>query len=402
MQERLVTVEGVSKKFCRSMRRSMLYGLSDIGRALFGRPPAPHLRTNEFWALDDVSLHIDRGQCLGLIGPNGSGKSTLLKMLNGIIAPDRGRISMCGKVGALIEVGSGFHPQLTGRENIYVNGAILGFGKKEIDRKFDEIVEFAGIEDFIDTPVKHYSSGMYVRLGFAIAAQMEPDVLLIDEVLAVGDIGFKTKCYNAINKITKNAAVIFVSHSMPHIARLCTHLCLLQHGRIMYQGNDVHLGIEKYNDCFDAETGQVTVSGKASIDHVAVLAADGRSDRFPVHDDITICLTMTVDRAYSSPIVGVTFLNRELKGVAQCISSFNGFKLENCGAPITLHLNIPRLPLNPDIYYLSFFIYDDAYGELLAHHFATRQIQVTGNFVGLTPIQFNGEWRQAASPPPPF
>jgi lipopolysaccharide transport system ATP-binding protein len=192
--EVLVKVEGVSKKFCRDLKRSLWYGVKDISSELFGAKKNGQLRPKEFWAVDDVSFELRRGECLGLIGHNGAGKSTLLKMLNGLIKPDKGTITMHGRIGALIELGSGFNPILTGRENIYNNGSVLGFSRKEIDAKFDSIVEFAELSEFIDTPVQNYSSGMKVRLGFAVAAQMEPDVLLIDEVLAVGDIGFSFKC----------------------------------------------------------------------------------------------------------------------------------------------------------------------------------------------------------------
>ena len=188
--EVLVKVEGVSKKFCRDLKRSLWYGMKDISSELFGIHQNGQLRKNEFWAVNDVNFELKRGECLGLIGHNGAGKSTLLKMLNGLIKPDKGTITMQGRIGALIELGAGFNPILTGRENIYNNGAVLGFSKKEIDEKFDAIVDFAEIDEFIDTPVQNYSSGMKVRLGFAVAAQMEPDVLIIDEVLAVGDIGF--------------------------------------------------------------------------------------------------------------------------------------------------------------------------------------------------------------------
>lgn len=395
MDRPLIIVDGISKKFCRDMRSSMRYGIRDLAGVILGRPPAPALRPKEFWAIDNVSFTLKRGQCLGLIGPNGSGKSTLLKMLNGIITPDLGTIRIRGKVGALIEVGSGFHPLLTGRENIYVNGAILGFSKKEIDRKFDAIVDFAGIGDFIDTPVKHYSSGMYVRLGFAIAAQMEPDVLLIDEVLAVGDIGFKTKCYNAINALSKKTAVIFVSHSMPHIARLCTQLIVLDHGKVIYQGDDVLRGIDRYHDCFDLATGQVTVSGPAHIKRVWFSSPAGEDvDRVAHGSPLTIHLDLSVIPKHRHPIIGISFLNRELKGVAQCVSSFNHFIPENRDGSLRLAAHIPHLPLNPDIYYVSFFVYDEHYGELLAHHFATARLRVTGDFVGLTPIQFQAQWRQ--------
>ncbi len=190
-----VLVEHVSKKYCKSLKRSMFYSLSDISRNMLGFGSHPsRLRRDEFWALDDVSFEVKRGETLGLVGPNGAGKSTMLKMLNGIFWPDKGRITVRGRVGALIEVGAGFHPLLSGRENIYVNAAILGMGKKEVDRKFDSIVAFADIGDFLDAPVKHYSSGMFVRLGFAVAVHCDPDILLVDEVLAVGDTAFQSKC----------------------------------------------------------------------------------------------------------------------------------------------------------------------------------------------------------------
>ena len=176
----VIKVENVSKKYCKSLKHSMLYGMSDIGRNVLGlKSRSERLRDNEFWALDDISFEVKRGETLGLIGPNGSGKTTLLKMLNGIFWPDKGKITIKGKVGALIAVGAGFHPLLTGRENIYINAAILGMSKREIDKKFDAIVDFADIGDFLDSPVKHYSSGMYVRLGFAVAVHCDPDILLV-------------------------------------------------------------------------------------------------------------------------------------------------------------------------------------------------------------------------------
>src|SRR3990172_3423613 len=209
MDDVVIKAEHVSKKYCKSLKHSMSYGLQDIGRNLVGLSSRSELlRKNEFWAVDDVSFELKRGEALGLIGPNGCGKSTLLKMLNGIFWPDKGKITMKGKVGGLIEVGAGFHPLLTGRENVYINGAILGMSRKEIDDKFDDIVEFADIEDFIDAPVKSYSSGMFVRLGFAVAAHCEPDVLLVDEVLAVGDVNFQNRCLRRINEMMARCAVI--------------------------------------------------------------------------------------------------------------------------------------------------------------------------------------------------
>ncbi len=234
----VIRVTNVSKKFCRSLKKIMFYGARDITRNVVGLGSrSGELRSGEFWAVKDISFEVRRGETLGIIGPNGSGKSTSLKMLNGIFMPDSGKIEIKGRVGALIEVGAGFHPMLTGRENIYINGSILGMTKKEIDKKFDEIVAFAELREFIDTPVKYYSSGMYVRLGFSIAAYVEPDILLIDEVLAVGDFSFRARCSEKIRKLReKNCTVILVSHSMHLINRLCDKAIFLTKGELKAYG----------------------------------------------------------------------------------------------------------------------------------------------------------------------
>jgi ABC-type polysaccharide/polyol phosphate transport system ATPase subunit len=239
----VIKADNVSKKYSRSLRHVMLYGIQDIGRNMLGLSSNPEmLRNGEFWAVKDTSFEVKRGMTLGIIGPNGSGKSTMLKMLNGIFMPDKGRIEINGRVGALIEVGAGFHPMLTGRENIYVNGAILGMGKKEIDKKFNEIVEFADIGDFIDSPVKHYSSGMYVRLGFAIAVHSEPDILLIDEVLAVGDYAFQAKCFEKVNYMKSNGTtIILVSHDMNKIAQYSDNVLMLNEGNVYKRGDTMEV-----------------------------------------------------------------------------------------------------------------------------------------------------------------
>jgi lipopolysaccharide transport system ATP-binding protein len=270
----LLLVENAGKKFCRSLRRSLLYGLSDISRNLVGFSSRPDkLRRNEFWAVDGVSFELREGETLGIIGPNGAGKSTLLKMLNGIFWPDRGRITVRGKVGALIEVGAGFHPLLTGRENIYVNGAILGMGRREIAAKFDAIVDFADIGDFLDAPVKSYSSGMFVRLGFAIAVHCEPEILLVDEVLAVGDRGFQRKCFDKIGELKKSGcATIIVSHNMHSISSFSDHALLLEHGRAGYFQSPQE-GIRAYNRLFirqDNSEIEKNCSGNDSIRFVRV------------------------------------------------------------------------------------------------------------------------------------
>ena len=188
----------------------------------------------EFWALKDVNLEVQQGEVLGIIGRNGAGKSTLLKILSRITAPTTGRVELRGRVGSLLEVGTGFHPELTGRENVYLNGSILGMSRREIQKKFDEIVEFSGVEKFLDTPVKRYSSGMYVRLAFAVAAHLEPEILIVDEVLAVGDAEFQKKCLGKMGDVARGGrTVLFVSHNISAVKRICKSAALLSQGRVV-------------------------------------------------------------------------------------------------------------------------------------------------------------------------
>src|SRR6185436_5981564 len=212
-------------------------GIGSNGNGHEIRNPKSEIR-NSFWALDDVSFEVKRGAVVGIIGRNGAGKSTLLKILSRITKPTRGHATINGRVGSLLEVGTGFHPELSGRENIYLNGAILGMRKSEIERKFDEIVAFAEVEKFIDTPVKRYSSGMYVRLAFAVAAHMETEVLLVDEVLAVGDAEFQKKCFSKITDIRHEGRTIaIVSHNLAAVRNICTHGLKIERGRATHQGD---------------------------------------------------------------------------------------------------------------------------------------------------------------------
>src|ERR1022692_2563286 len=200
-----------------------------------------------FWALKDVSFEVHEGETLGIIGRNGAGKSTLLKILSRITEPTEGRVQIKGRVASLLEVGTGFHPELTGRENIFLNGAILGMGKAEIKRKFDQIVDFAGTEKFLDTPVKRYSSGMYVRLAFAVAAHLEPDLLVIDEVLAVGDAEFQKKCLGKMSQVAKGGrTILFVSHNHAAVRSLCSHGIVMRNGRASPK-MDVASALESYS-----------------------------------------------------------------------------------------------------------------------------------------------------------
>ena len=249
-----IKVESLSKKYIighqqrerhASLRETLAHAVQNLGKQLrspFSRSTrrAHHPKTEEFFALKDVSFEVMRGERLGIIGRNGAGKSTLLKILSRITEPTSGSVSLKGRVASLLEVGTGFHPELTGRENIYLNGAILGMGRVEIRRKFDEIVAFAEIERFLDTPVKHYSSGMYVRLAFAVAAHLEPEILIVDEVLAVGDAQFQKKCMGKMEDVGKEGrTVLFVSHNLTAIKNLCTNGILLERGAVKFVGNMV-------------------------------------------------------------------------------------------------------------------------------------------------------------------
>jgi len=214
---------------------------------LTGRPVVQGDEVEEFWALKDIDFEIREGDRVGIIGRNGAGKSTLLKILSRITEPTTGRVTLNGRVASLLEVGTGFHPELTGRENIYLNGAILGMSRSEVQRKFDEIVDFAEIERFLDTPVKRYSSGMYVRLAFAVAAHLEPDILIVDEVLAVGDVAFQKKCMSRMNEVgATGRTVLFVSHNMSAIEQLCNSVIMLRQGEIAEKSQDVNSVVRKY------------------------------------------------------------------------------------------------------------------------------------------------------------
>jgi ABC-type polysaccharide/polyol phosphate transport system ATPase subunit len=269
-----VTFEHVWKRFCKTERHTALRDLvpSLVKRAVGGRD---ELKRNEFWALKDVSLEARRGEALGIIGPNGAGKSTVLKLLTRILRPTEGRCELRGRVGALIEVSAGFHPDLTGRENVYLQGAIMGMKQAEIDRKFDEIVEFAGVSEFLDTPVRRYSSGMNARLGFAIAAHLEPEVLIVDEVLSVGDIAFQQRAYARLEEMIKqDVTTIVVSHQLERIASLCKHAVLLRQGVVAHEGPAADT-IAAYISSATQSVAQAGTNSPVIIRHAEMLT-DGR------------------------------------------------------------------------------------------------------------------------------
>lgn len=243
MSEIAIKVEGLSKKYTIGKQKDGSLRNS-LGNFFSGKSS----KTNEFWALKDISFEIEKGDVVGIIGKNGAGKSTLLKILSQITKPSEGTIEIDGRIASLLEVGTGFHPELTGRENVYLNGTILGMTRKEVKAKFEEIVAFSGVEKFIDTPVKHYSSGMYVRLAFAVAAHLEPEILIIDEVLAVGDAEFQKKCLGKMKDIAgEGRTVLFVSHDIEAVSTLCNKGILLDNSQIKLTG-DIHAVLKSYTE----------------------------------------------------------------------------------------------------------------------------------------------------------
>ena len=441
-QDVLVSVDNVSKKFCRSLRRSLWYGVCDIAaefnpsrngsRALDAEcrtrlsTDVAHraaednlaIRPEEFWAVRNVSIQLRRGECLGLIGRNGAGKTTLLKMLNGLIKPDTGRIEMRGQVAAMIALGAGFNPILSGRENIYVAGSLRGMKKKEIDAKFDEIVDFSEIGDFIDAPVQSYSSGMQVRLGFSVAVSLEPDILLIDEVLAVGDAGFKQKAYNAITKIIENSAVVFVSHSIVQLAKVCNRGMLLQQGKIGAVSSRVEDVINEYFRQFPSGPVRVGGSGKATLLGMKIDVFEGSPRAFsydfrstselvnaheliirhgtPISFEFLIEVAPTIERFH----VELRFSDTELRSVAQCSSVNSNHAFSNkAPSPTRARLTLPALLFNKgrfavNIAVLAEHIRGVKMGEILCTYENLFEFQVSADAVmyGSVPIQLHGHW----------
>ncbi|UZH56748.1 ABC transporter ATP-binding protein [Salinimicrobium tongyeongense] len=384
-EEVLVKVESLSKKFCKDLKTSLWYGVQDLVDNFFGSKPERHLRDKEFWALKDISFELRRGECLGLIGHNGAGKSTLLKILNGLIKPDAGKVTIKGRVGALIELGAGFNPILTGRENIYNNGAILGFTRKEINEKVEEIINFAEIQEFIDMPVQHYSSGMKVRLGFAVAAQMEPDVLFIDEVLAVGDVKFRAKCYDRISKLLNNCAIIYVSHSMPSVSRISTFILHLKRGNSTIFKN-IGEGINDYlhDSSQEHRTIKFNVPGVSIenfLNSMSVTTLEGMSYEF----DLSVNNFKFTNGGFYFNILSSDQLPICFNHFAFNDGIMNGKK--------KLQLEIDSIYLTPGEYYVSVVIYNHKGKEQVLWYQNMTKIKVEGLNHFRAPIIIEGKWR---------
>lgn len=315
-------------------------------------------RKEAFWALRDVSFEVKRGETLGIIGHNGAGKSTVLKLLSGITTPTSGRITIQGRLSALIEVGSGFHPELTGRENIFLNGAILGMSRGEIASKLDSIVDFAGVRPFLDVPVKRFSSGMYVRLGFSIAAHLDPDILLLDEVLAVGDAAFQEKCLTRIDELKRaGTTIVFISHDLGAVERICDRVILMSRGQVAKTGaaRDV---IASYQTRADSPTLNVAQSavadGRAAIDRLTFVADDLSAQVLSrTGDPLLARIDLQAYAPISDAVVEVIIATPTRAAVCQLSTELSEGTLELVPGAHSLVFECPELAVLPGIYYVD-------------------------------------------------
>jgi ABC-type polysaccharide/polyol phosphate transport system ATPase subunit len=357
--EPAITVDGVWKKFRLYDERNQ----SLKAAVMRGR----RARYREFDALKDVSLEIPEGSTFGLIGENGSGKSTLLKCIARILRPDQGAIRTRGKISALLELGAGFHPELSGRENVFLNGAILGMSKRQLDQRFDEIVGFAGLEEFIDSPVKNYSSGMYVRLGFSVAINVDPDILLVDEVLAVGDEQFQRKCSEKFAELKESGkTIVVVSHALGTMRTLCDQLALLEHGNLITVGPsgevvDTYLGDVHTDRVEDGSHGTRWGSGEARIEEIELLDADGRSvTSVRTGDPVTFRFRYRTTEPIDKPVFGTGIHTIEGMHVTSPNTRDAGYTADSISGEGHVDLHVDRLLLTPGTYDASASISDYA------------------------------------------
>jgi lipopolysaccharide transport system ATP-binding protein len=377
MTDIAIRCEGLSKQY-RIGERQSYKALRDVitdvaaspfrrARAAFGNGNGSSIRNskseirNSFWALEDVSFEVKRGEVIGIIGRNGAGKSTLLKILSRITKPTRGHARIHGRVGSLLEVGTGFHPELTGRENIYLNAAILGMRKAEVEKKFDEIVAFAEVERFIDTPVKRYSSGMYVRLAFAVAAHMETEVLLVDEVLAVGDAQFQKKCFEKMREIGKGGrTILFVSHNMSAMRNICEKGLILDQGRLIAQG-EIGSVVDNYlARSVRAGTSHSNVETESFIiNNVGIFSPD--SPTIKTFDPVEIRVAFTAKSNIQDPGVYVAIFSMESQRLtALDFKDFETVAEIRMGQSSELGFSLKSLPLLPGEYQLEVYLKDMA------------------------------------------
>ncbi len=374
----LVELRRVSRRFEKRTERHR--SLQELFIRLFQRSS---IQVDEFWPLRDVSLSIHPGDSLGVIGPNGSGKSTLLKLITGILQPTEGELYVRGRLSSLLELGAGFQPDLTGRENIYLNGSIYGLSRAEMNRRLPDIIRYAELGEFIDTPVKHYSSGMYVRLGFAVAIHTQPDILLVDEVLAVGDVSFQHKCLNSIHTFRQNGGtLVLVSHDMTAIQSICNRAIWIEDGRIQAEGKPTDVVMAYLGSMASREeaarslqespgpgTSQRWGSGKIQITQVELCGGDGRPRSvFVTGEPLQIRLHYHSAELVKAPIFGVALHHENGVHIAGPNTRFSGVHIPQVEREGVITYRIPRLPLLEGTYAVSVAVVNETDTEIFDYH----------------------------------
>ena len=401
--EPAIEVRSVRKKFRVAQDRR-----TNVKEALVRRTRAA--RHRDFWAVDDVSITIPRGSTYGLIGHNGSGKSTLLKTIAGIHLPTSGEVVAHGRVTALLEVGAGFHPELSGRENIYLNGAILGMTKKQIAAAMDDIIEFSGLAEFIDTPVKVYSSGMYVRLGFAIAVNLDPEILIVDEIVAVGDEEFQRRCIDYLHDLReRGTTIVVVSHSLDMIQRLCDRVAWLDHGHLVAEGPAQEV-CEQYLAKVNAAEAKhlAEASGRSGtadedregtgavrVTDLALVDDEGQPKALAVNgESVTLRVAYEVHQPVTDPIVFLDFWSENGQHLAGPDSWFGGLRLGTLTGSGTVDMRLPKLPLLPGVYSVSAAIASGKLDEVYDRTPRSCRLRVrsSGRYEAAGVFTIEGEW----------
>jgi lipopolysaccharide transport system ATP-binding protein len=420
MSDTVIRVENLSKRYHigsqqqhKKRSQSLINAVSSPFRRsaqiLRGKRKSALDLSEEFWALQDISFEVKKGEVLGVIGRNGAGKSTLLKILSGITLPTNGYAEVYGQVGSLLEVGTGFHPDLTGRENVYLNGAILGISRTELNSKFDEIVEFAGVEKFIDTPVKFYSSGMYVRLAFAVAAQLQPDILIIDEVLAVGDAAFQKKALGKVDSIAESGrTVLFVSHNMVSVSHLCSRALLLENGKALLDGkpSDV-IGHYLGGDIIE-EKGEISWNdsrGAPGCEDLCCRSVRIRDSEDTITNLIDITKPFTVEVDYEVLKAGIqagatVLLRSEDDTLVLGSPNINDTSWHGKEHPEGVFRSVCHIPgnlLNNGRYSISIILWEDYFKTCLAE-FPVMHVEILDGVVGGVRQNYMGGWEGVIRP----
>lgn len=397
--EAAIWFDGVSKKFI--LHRERARSFQELALNLFRRNNGSH---EEFWALQDVSFTVERGETVGLIGPNGAGKSTVLKLISRIIEPTSGQIRVSGRLGALLELGAGFHPDLTGRENIYLNGSILGLSQAQIRRKLDDIIAFAELDRFIDVSVKHYSSGMYVRLGFSVAVHADPEILLVDEVLAVGDAAFQRKCLDRINHLRQQGVtILFVSHSTETVRAICSRALWLNDGWLVADGSAESVVTRYLDHSWTAEESGLKAgdenahrwgSGEVRIVGIRLLDGSSREEQlFQIGEPLTIEMRYRAEKRVERPVFGLAIHRSDGMHITGPNTQFAGREIPWVEGEGVVQYTVSSLPLLEGAYYISVAVHNWEDTGIYDYHdrlYPFRILPSEGERYGI--VTLKGEW----------